>query len=77
LDKTRIKYDTNAVADVMELVNSMINPFDNEYPSLVHLCNGSVASDDVESDTKNMYERGVIAHCSSELYRDKYPFEES
>ena len=64
MDKTRIKYDANAVADVMELVNTMINPFDNEYPSLVHLCNGSVASDDVESDMKNMYQRGEAAAVS-------------
>jgi hypothetical protein len=44
----------------MEFVNTMINPFDNEYPSLVHFCNGSVASDDIESDMKNMYERGEV-----------------
>jgi hypothetical protein len=48
----------------MELVNTMINPFDNKYLSLVHLCNGSVASDDVESDMKNMYERGEAAAVS-------------
>ncbi len=61
LDKTRIKYDSNAVLDVMELVNTTINPFDNDYESLVHLTSGSVASGDVESDMNNMYERGEAA----------------
>ncbi len=64
MDKTRIKYDANAVADVMESVNTMINPFDNEHQSLVHLCNGSVASADVESDMKNMYKKGEAAAVS-------------
>jgi hypothetical protein len=45
----------------MELVNTTINPFDNDYESLVHLTSGSVATDDVESDMNNMYERGEAA----------------
>ena len=64
MDKTRTKYDANAVADDMELVNMMINPFDSEHQSLVHLCNGPVASDDVESDMKNMYKKGEAAAVS-------------
>ena len=61
LDKTRIKHASNAVIDVMELVNTTINPFDNDYESLVHLTSGSVASDDVESDMNKMYEQGEAA----------------
>ena len=56
LDKTRIKHDSNAVIGVMELVNTTINPFDNDYESLVHLTSGSVASDDAQSDMNNIYE---------------------
>ena len=61
LDKTRIKHASNAVIDVMELVNMTINLFDNDYESLVHLTGGSVASDDVESDMNKMYEQGEAA----------------
>ena len=74
MDKTRIKYDANAVADVMELVNTMINPFDNEYQSLVHLCNGSVVSDDIASDMKNMYERGeatAVSYIETNILSEK------
>lgn len=45
----------------MELVNTTINPFDNDYESLVHLTSGSVAPDNVESDMNNMYERTEAA----------------
>ena len=56
LGKTRIKSD--AVANVMELVDTMINPFDNEYQSLVHLSNGTVAPIGITTD---MQDKGEAA----------------
>ena len=35
----------------------MINPFDNEYQSLVNLSNGTVAHIGDETDMKNMHEK--------------------
>ena len=64
LDKTRIKSDADAVANVMELVDTMINPFDNEYQSLVHLSNGTVAPIGVATDVKNMHDKGEAAAMS-------------
>ena len=64
LDTTRIKSDASAVADVVELVNTIVNPFDNEFQSLVHLSNGTVAPNNVESDMKNMHEKGEAAAVS-------------
>lgn len=52
MDKTKIKADAEAVSNIMELMNNKINPFDNEYTSLVHLTSGSVAPSKVESDMK-------------------------
>ena len=62
LDKTRIKSDADAVANIMELVDTMINPFDNEYQSLVHLSN--VAPIGVATDMKNMHDKGEAAAMS-------------
>jgi hypothetical protein len=59
MDKTKIKADAEAVSNIMELMNNTINPFDNEYTSLVHLTSGSVAPSKVESDMKNMYQKGI------------------
>ena len=67
LDKTRIKSD--AVANVMELVDTMINPFDNEYESLVHLSNGTVPPIGVATDMRNMHEG---RSCCNELYENTY-----
>ena len=64
LDTTRIKSDASAVADVVELVNTTVNHFDNEFQSLVHLSNGTVAPNNVESDMKNMHEKGEVAAVS-------------
>lgn len=68
-------HDANAVADVMDLVaNTMINPFDNDYESLVHVCNGSVASTYIESDMKNMYERveaAALAYIRTNILSEK------
>ena len=59
MDKTKINADAEAVSNIMELVNNAINPFDNEFNYLVHLTSGSVASNIVESDMKNMYQKGM------------------
>ena len=64
LDKTRIKSDGDAVANVMELVDTMINPFDNEYQSLVHLSNGTVPPIGVATDMKNMHDKVQAAAMS-------------
>ena len=42
----------------------MVNPFDNEYQYLVHLSNGTVAPIGIESDMKNMYDKGEAAAVS-------------
>ena len=64
LDKTRIKSDADAVTNVMELVDTMKNPFDNEYQSLVHLSNGTVPPIGVATDMKNMHDKGEAAAMS-------------
>ena len=64
LDKTRIKSDADAVANVMELVDTMINPFDNEYQSLAHLSNGTVPPIGVATDMTNMHDKGEAAAMS-------------
>ena len=61
LDKTRIETDENAVTNVMELVTSMINPFDNSIEGLVHLSSGTVANEDIERDMSNMFQQGETA----------------
>ena len=59
-----MKCDAAAVADVMELMETIINPFDNEYQALVNVCNGSVAPPEVSSDMRTMLERGEAAALS-------------
>jgi hypothetical protein len=39
----------------------MVNPFENDHQGLVHLSSGVVATTAVESDMKNMFEKGDIA----------------
>ena len=63
-DQSRMKCDAAAVADVMELMETIINPFDNEYQALVNVCNGSVAPPEVSSDMRTMLERGEAAALS-------------
>ena len=63
-DHSRMKCDVAAVASVMELMETIINPFDNEYQSLVNVCNGSVAPPEVSSDMRTMLEKGVAAALS-------------
>ena len=63
-DQGRMKYDASAVADVMELMETIINPFDNEYQALVIMCNGSIAPSEVSSDITTMLERNEAAALS-------------
>ena len=58
LDKTRIETDEHAVANGMELVKPMINPFDSIIEGLVHISSGIVANDDIKSDMSNMFQQG-------------------
>lgn len=66
MDQTKIKADADTVSNIMELLNNTINPFDNEYNCLVHLTNGSIAPTKVDSDMKNMYQKGIL--------QDRYTF---
>lgn len=54
LDKTRIAADNKAVSDVIQPIETMINPFDNDYQGLVHLASGAVATSTVTDDMKTM-----------------------
>ena len=46
---------------MIQIVETMINPFDNEYQGLVHLASRSVATESVTSDMKTMLEKGECA----------------
>ena len=46
---------------MIQIVETMINPFDNEYQGLVHLASGSVATESVTSDMKTILEKGECA----------------
>ena len=46
---------------MIQIVETMVNPFDNEYQGLVHLASGSVATESVTSDMKTMLEKGECA----------------
>ena len=59
-----MKCDVAAVASVMELMETIKNPFDNEYQSLVNGCNDSAAPPEVSSDMRTMLERGETAALS-------------
>jgi hypothetical protein len=61
LDKTRITADQKAATNVMQTVQTMVNPFDNDYQELVHLASGAVATSSVTSDMKTMLEKGECA----------------
>ncbi len=61
MDKTRITADQKAATNVMQTVQTMINPFDNDYQELVHLASGAVATSSVTSDMKTMLEKGECA----------------
>lgn len=59
MDKTKLKADEEALSNLIEIISNAINPFDNEFKSLVHLTSGTVAPSKVESDMKNMYQKGI------------------
>ena len=61
MDKTRATADEKAVTYVIQTVQAMINPFDNDYQGLVHLSSGAVATSTVTDDMKTMLERGESA----------------
>jgi hypothetical protein len=56
LDKTRIEADENVVANGMQLLTSMINPFDSSIEGLVHLSSRVVANSDIENGMTNMFQ---------------------
>ena len=56
MDKTRATADEKAVTYVIQTVQAMINPFDNDYKGLVHLSSGAVATSTVTDDMKTMLE---------------------
>lgn len=61
LDKTRIQADEESVKDVIQTLTAMVNPFENDHKGLVHLASRVVATTEVESDMKSMFETGDIA----------------
>ena len=61
MDKTRATADEKAVTYVIQTVQAMINPFDNDYQGLVHLSSGAVATSTVTDDMTTMLERGESA----------------
>lgn len=61
LDKTRVEADEKAVVDVMKTIKSMINPFDENHESLVHLASGAVATAAIADDMGSMLEKGEAA----------------
>ncbi|XP_041359488.1 uncharacterized protein LOC121375875 [Gigantopelta aegis] len=58
-DATRIKKDEKAITLIMDTINSMINPFDNQYDELVCLSSGVIADRSVSLDLKNAYAKGA------------------
>ena len=64
LDKSRIKGEEKAVKDVIDVIKSMVNPFDNDHDSLVHIASGVVASSDIEDDMGHMIDKGKTAFTS-------------
>ncbi|XP_028417357.1 uncharacterized protein LOC114541751 [Dendronephthya gigantea] len=64
LDKSRIEGEEKAVRDVIDVIKSMVNPFDNDHESLVHIASGVVASSDIEDDMKHMVDKGKTAFTS-------------
>jgi hypothetical protein len=54
-----VKADETRINDVMKTILTMINPFDNDLSSLVHLASGKVASEVVAEDMRTMYDKGT------------------
>eukprot|EP00794_Sanderia_malayensis_P020891 gene20891-22942_t len=57
LNRTHGVADEKAVVDIMQTVESMINPFENFDGSLLHLSSGIVANSNITSHMKDMHER--------------------
>ena len=64
MDKTRNEADEKAVKDVINIIKSMVNPFENDHENLVHIASGAVASPTVEDDMNKMLEKGKTASAS-------------
>lgn len=64
LDKSRIKGEEKAVRGIRDVIKSMINLFDNDHESLVHIARRLVASPDIEDDMKHMVDKAKTAFTS-------------
>ena len=64
MDKSRNDADEKAVKDVMNVIKSMVNPFENNHEKLVHISSGAVCSPAIEEDMKKMLEKGEAASAS-------------
>ena len=50
--------------DVINIIKSMVNPFENDHEHLVHIASGAVASPAIEDDMNKMLEKGKSASAS-------------
>lgn len=54
----RITKDEGCIMSLMEMIESMVNPWDCEYGHLTSLSSGAVAADDVSEDVTNAHSLG-------------------
>ena len=64
MDKTRNDADEKAVKSAINVIKSMVNPFENNHENLVHISSGAVASPAIEDDMNKMLEKGKAASAS-------------
>ena len=64
MDKTRNDADEKAVKSVINVIKSIVNPFENNHENLVHISSGAVASPAIEDDMTKMLEKGKAASAS-------------
>ena len=61
MDKTRAAADEKAVTDIIETVETMMNPFEHNDGSSLYLCSGVVGNSLIKSDMEEMYQKGENA----------------
>ena len=61
MDKVRNNADEKGVKDVINVIKTMVNPFENNHENLVNLSSGAVACPAIEDDMSKMLEKGKAA----------------
>ena len=51
--QSRMKRDKTDVVQIVDTVNSMVNPFDNEQDELIHITSGVVTTQNVQTDLQS------------------------